>query len=52
MRQPDTQGAVLPFPRDRVAKRWRVQPPPMKRLRMGAELRAFIEGMAKKEGIR
>jgi hypothetical protein len=41
-------GVVLPFPRERLARRRRVQPPPMKRLPMGTELRAYIEGMAGK----
>lgn len=45
-------GVIVPFPRERVAKRQRVQPPPLKRLLMGAQLRAFIEGMARKEAVR
>jgi hypothetical protein len=48
MSQQAMRGVVVPFPRERVVKRRRVQPRPMKRLRMGAELRAFIEGMVER----
>lgn len=45
-------GVVLPFPRERLARRRRVQPPPMKRVPMGKELRRYIEGLARKEACR
>jgi hypothetical protein len=37
--------AVIPFPRERVSKRRRVLPPPMTRIRLGAELRAYLMAM-------
>lgn len=52
MKQQVIRGVVLPFPRERLVRRLRIQPSPMKRLPMGAELRAFIEGMGRKEGRR
>ena len=45
-------GVILPFPKQRLSKRRRVQPPPLKRVRMGVELRAFIERMARKGAAR
>jgi hypothetical protein len=52
MNQQDIRGVVVPFPKQRLVRRLRVQPPPLKRVRMGAELHAFIEGMARKEVCR
>jgi hypothetical protein len=39
-------GVVIAFPRQSLGKRRRIQPPPMKRIRLGPELRVFIERMA------
>jgi hypothetical protein len=41
-------GTVVPFPGPRFAKRRRVQPPPLRRIRLSAELRRFLEQMAER----
>jgi hypothetical protein len=41
-------GTVVPFPGPRFAKRRRVSAPPLKRIRLSAELRVFLERMAER----
>jgi hypothetical protein len=45
-------GVIVPFPRERVAKRRRVQPPPLKRIPISAGLMVFLDRMAGKEATR
>jgi hypothetical protein len=38
-------GVVVVYPRERLAKRRRVSAPPLKRVHIGAELRAYLMAM-------